>query len=152
MKTYEGMFLLDAGQPNFEEAIAPINTVFERNGVEPIQVKKWDERRLAYAIRGRRRGMYVLTYFKADPERIGDIERDVQLSDQIIRVLILAADHLSQEQMQSPTPAETEGVRKDSDAEGEDGEYRGDRGDDGRRRPRDEDEADKDLDEITDED
>jgi small subunit ribosomal protein S6 len=114
LKTYEGMFLLDAGQPNFEEAAAPVRTVFERNQAEVIHLKKWDERRLAYDIMGRRRGLYVLSYFRADPTKITEIERDVQLDERIIRVLILSADHLTEEQMASAAaPTEHEPIRRE---------------------------------------
>lgn len=112
MKTYEGMFLLDAGQPNFDEAVQPIQAVLDRNEASVVHMKKWDERRLAYEIGGRRRGLYVLTYFKADPEAIGRIERDVQLNESILRVLILAADHVSGETMETLTPAEAESKRR----------------------------------------
>lgn len=134
MKTYEGMFLLDAGQPNFDEAVAPIRAIFDRYGVEVLQMKKWDERRLAYEIAGRRRGLYVLTYFRAEPDRISPMEHDVQLNEKILRVLITSADHVSQEQMNAPVPAEMEPSRREDDEEHGD---RGDRGDrDDRRRGR----------------
>ena len=44
LKTYEGMFVIDTGQSNFEEAVAPIRTVFERSEVQVLQLKKWEER------------------------------------------------------------------------------------------------------------
>lgn len=115
LKMYEGMFLVATGQPNFDEAVAPIQTIFERNSAEVLQLKKWDERRLAYDVRGQRRGLYVLTYFKADPEKISDIERDVQLSEPVLRVLILAAEHVTPAQMSAPTPADSVRPRRDSD-------------------------------------
>jgi len=39
--------------------------------------------------------------------RIADIERDVQLSEQLLRVLILQADDVTAEVMAKPTPSET---------------------------------------------
>lgn len=119
LKTYEGMFLVDAGKPSLDEAIAPIQQVLDRNQAQVLQMKKWDERRLAYEIAGRRRGLYVLTYFKAPPERITVIERDAQLNEEILRVLILAADHLSDEQMAAKTPAESGESRREERSEGE---------------------------------
>jgi small subunit ribosomal protein S6 len=142
------MFLLEAGQPNFEEALAPINTIFTRNGVEVLHVKKWDERRLTYDIRGRRRGLYVLAYFKADPLKITDIERDARLDEKVLRSLILLAEEVSAETMAAKTPAETHIGRPEDRERGEDedrGEYRprrhygddrGDRNDRGFDRPR----------------
>jgi small subunit ribosomal protein S6 len=143
LKTYEGMFLLEAGQPNFEEACAPVRTIFERSGVEVLHMKKWDERRLTYDIRGRRRGLYVLAYFKADPAKITQIERDANLDEKVLRSLILLAEEVSAETMAAKTPAETHvggaGERERGDDDDRDyrprrreygddrGDYRGDR-------------------------
>ena len=73
MKTYEGMFLVDAGNSDFAVASEPARTVLERNDAVVVSMKPWDERRLAYEIAGRRRVLYVLTYFRAPPDRISDM-------------------------------------------------------------------------------
>ncbi|MFP4106332.1 MAG: 30S ribosomal protein S6 [Phycisphaerae bacterium] len=104
-RTYEGMFLLDAGNPNADEAVAPVRNVLARSDAEVVSLKPWDERKLAYEIKGRRRGLYVLTYFKADPEKVKDIERDVQLDEKVLRVLILKVDDLTDEMINADTPA-----------------------------------------------
>lgn len=124
MKTYEGMFLLEAGQPSFDEAVQPVRAILDRNGAEVLHMKKWDERRLAYEIEGRRRGLYVLTYFKAPPEKIAEVEHDVKLSEKVLRVLILSADHVTAERMAEPTPAESEPARREREDEGEEGRER----------------------------
>ena len=108
MRTYEGMFLFDptfaVEWPNVEKEI---NRLMERAKAELVLCKKWDERRLAYEIRGRKRGCYVLTYFKAPAESITALERDTQLSEPILRCLILKADRISDEKMRAPVPAES---------------------------------------------
>ena len=119
MRTYEGMFLLEAGQPGFEEAVAPVRTVFERNQAQIVHLKKWDERRLSYDIMGRRRGLYVLSYFRVEPTKIAEIERDVQLDERILRVLILSADHLTEAQMAAATPGEAEPARRERREDGD---------------------------------
>jgi len=92
-KLYEGMFLVDSAQAqNWDAIITTIKTVLERAGAEIVSIKKWDERRLAYEINGKSRGTYILCYFRADGERIRDIERDVHLSERVMRVLILSAE------------------------------------------------------------
>ncbi len=72
-KTYEAMFLLDASSSDFEAASEPIRAVLERSEAETLSMKAWDERRLAYEIKGHRRGLYVLAYFHADPLKISEI-------------------------------------------------------------------------------
>ncbi|MDP7162292.1 MAG: 30S ribosomal protein S6, partial [Phycisphaerae bacterium] len=107
-KTYEGMFLVDSGK-DFQAASEPINTVLERSETEVLSLRPWEERRLAYPIRGQKRGLYVLAYFKADPERIGQLERDCQLNEDILRVLILRRDRITDEEIHTETP--TTGTR-----------------------------------------
>lgn len=136
MKTYEGMFLLDTGNPNFEETVAPVRAILGRYGAEVLVLKKWDERRLAYEIKGRRRGLYVLTYFKMDPLKITEVEHDIRLTEAIIRAMILTAEEVTPEQMAAATPAEYEGPRREYDDQGSDRYDRGDRYDRPYRRER----------------
>ena len=104
-KTYEGMFLVPPG-PDFQAASEPVHTVLARSDAEVLTIKAWDERRLAYDISDQRRGLYILTYFKADPSRIGELEHDCQLAEGILRVLIIRKDRLSDEQINAETPAD----------------------------------------------
>ncbi len=72
--------------------------ILEKAGAEIVSMKKWDERRLAYEINGKNRGTYILCYFYADGQKIRQIERDAQLSELILRVLILGTEGRSKEE------------------------------------------------------
>ena len=104
---YEGMFLVDSARAgaDWDGTIAAIKKTLERAKVEIVSIRKWDDRRLAYEIQHVGRGTYILTYFRADGQRIQDIEKAVQLSEKILRVLILNAEHMTQEDMEKDTPA-----------------------------------------------
>lgn len=117
MKTYEAMFLLDAGNPDFEAACAPIRRILERNEADVKALKLWEDRRLAYEIKGRRRGYYVLTYFSVDPLKVKDIEHDCQLDEEILRVLVLRKDLLTEEEINAETPASTMPAGRDETSE-----------------------------------
>jgi len=114
-RSYEGMFLLDAGL-GFEAASEPVRTILVRNDAEVLSMQPWDEKKLAYEISGRKRGLYMLTYFKADPSRITEIEHDCQLNEQILRALILHRKHLTDEEIQAATPATSAARRADEAA------------------------------------
>ena len=103
-QTYEGMFLVHSGR-DFQTASQPIVKVLERSEAQVLSIRPWEERRLAYQIKGQKRGLYVLTYFKADPQRIAELERDCRLNEDILRVLILRRDRLTDEQIAAETPA-----------------------------------------------
>ena len=106
-RIYEGMFLVDAGNPDFDAASQPIHAVLERGEAELLSIKPWDERRLTYEIKGRKRALYVLAYFKMDPGNITELERDVQLNEEIVRALFLRRDELADEVINAETPATT---------------------------------------------
>ncbi len=106
-KLYEAMFLIDSAEAaqNWDGVNASIRTILDRAKAEIVSMRKWNECRLAYEIDGKSRGTYILCYFRSDGERIREIERDVQLSEQIMRVLILSAEHMMQEDIEKDTPA-----------------------------------------------
>jgi len=110
-KTYEGMFLIDAGNPDFQAASEPITNVLNRTEAEVLSLKPWDERKLAYEIKGRKRGLYVLSYFKVDPLRVAEIEHECELDERVLRVLILRQDNVSDEMVAAETPATAAAAR-----------------------------------------
>jgi small subunit ribosomal protein S6 len=106
-KLYEGMFLVDLARAasNWDGINSAIRRILDRAGAEIVSMKKWDDRKLAYDIRGVGRGTYILTYFKADGGKIQEIEKAVHLSENIIRVLILSTEQMSKEDIEKDTPA-----------------------------------------------
>ena len=99
---YEGMFLFpQSAAADFAGVITHINEILDRADAEVIAMKKWDERRLAYDIKGNKRGLYILTYFKADRTKLAGIERDCNLSELLLRSLILRADHIPTEEIEA---------------------------------------------------
>ena len=108
-KLYEAMFLVDSAEAvDWDAVITTIENILGRAEAEIVSIKKWDERKLAYEINGKTKGTYILCYFRADGKRIQDIERDVQLSERIMRVLILSAEGRDREYIEEPAP-----VRRD---------------------------------------
>lgn len=103
--TYEAMFLLGAGfAADLDNALKLVRGIVERHEGKIIVIKKWDERKLAFEIGGEKRGLYVICFFNAPASAVVPIERDVNLSDQILRVLVTKADHLNAEEMAAVEP------------------------------------------------
>jgi small subunit ribosomal protein S6 len=100
--TYEAMFLVgQAAAADLASVIEHIKEILTRAHAELIAMSKWDERRLAYEIKKQKRGLYILTYFKAANTALPHIERDCNLSEKVLRVLILRADHLTEDEMRA---------------------------------------------------
>lgn len=98
---YEGLFLLSSdASANLQTGIDFLTEVFHRAEAEVIVLRKWDERKLAYAIRQQKRGVYVLAIFKARSTQIANIERDCNLSEIVTRCLIIKGDHLGETEIE----------------------------------------------------
>ena len=106
-KLYEGMFLIDSAEAakDWDGINELITKILTKYGAEIVSIRKWDERPLAYSIRRCNRGTYILVYFRVEGTKITEIERDVQLSERIMRALILKAEHLTEEDIAKDTPA-----------------------------------------------
>jgi small subunit ribosomal protein S6 len=100
--TYEGMFLFpQSAVADLQGASDHVMEILSRANAEVISFKKWDERRLAYEIKGNKRGLYFLVYFKAKATKLAGIERDCNLSEKLLRSMITRADHVTPEIMQA---------------------------------------------------
>lgn len=101
-KLYEAMFLVDSAlaASDWDGINAAIKKILKKAKTKILYMNKWDERKLAYDIRGISRGTYILCYLKAPGSVIHQIERDVQLSEKIMRVLILRADHMNEKDIE----------------------------------------------------
>ncbi|MFC1764016.1 30S ribosomal protein S6 [Planctomycetota bacterium] len=93
-RLYEAMFLVDSAlaASDWEGTMGAIDRVLQRADAEVVHKRKWSERRMAYDMKKSSRGTYILCYFKADTQAIAALEKDVQLTEQIIRVLVLSAE------------------------------------------------------------
>jgi len=98
-KLYEVMFLIDSAEAakDWDGIIELVTKMLNKIEAQIISLKKWDERPLAYSIKRCSRGTYILAYFKADGLKITELERDVLLSERVMRALILRVDHLTEE-------------------------------------------------------
>ena len=108
MKNYEAMFLLESGYAasHWSEGHKEIENILTRHGCEIIRLVKWDDRKLAYEIVRHKRGTYVLAYFKAPFDAPAKIERDVQLSETLLRVLLIRREKMTEEAMlRQPVPS-----------------------------------------------
>ena len=96
LRTYECMCLLDNREvrKGWDPLKSAVNGMFTKHGAEMLSSKRWDERRLTYAIRGQQRATYLLSYFKANTQQIAGIRRDLQFSDVVLRSLVLACDEV----------------------------------------------------------
>lgn len=88
---YECMLLLDSGKYSQDSGgvVQQLHTLLEKHHAEILASRPWDERRLAYPIRGHKKGMYYLLYFRMEGKNISPLEHDLDLNETVVRSLIL---------------------------------------------------------------
>ena len=87
MNKYEVVYIIDPAveEEARKELIAKYNTLIAENGGTVDKVEEWGKRRLAYAIDYKTEGYYVLVNFQAESELPKELERNLQISDSVIR-------------------------------------------------------------------
>jgi small subunit ribosomal protein S6 len=99
---YEGLFLFpQSSVSDLQGAHDHVLEILQRAGAEILSMKKWDERRLAFEVRGNKRGVYFLVYFKAKGNKLAQIERDCSLSEELLRAMVTRADQVPQDVIQA---------------------------------------------------
>jgi len=85
------MFLVDTSRANreWDDIVKHVHGLIARHGGQVTKSEKWAERRLAYPILGRKRATYILVHFEGEGAGLAALQRDCQLSDVVLRVLII---------------------------------------------------------------
>lgn len=91
MNKYEVLYILAA---NTEEAVKDAqvekySALVTANGGEVESVNKWGNKRFAYEIDGKTEGFYVLMNFTAPAEFPQELERQMRISDDVIRFMVV---------------------------------------------------------------
>ena len=89
MNQYEVMYVIDPALEDSArvELINRFSDLVKKNGGEVDRIDEWGKRRLAYAIQYKTEGYYVLMYIKAPAELPREIERNMKISDSVLRYL-----------------------------------------------------------------
>ncbi|MBR0388257.1 MAG: 30S ribosomal protein S6 [Clostridia bacterium] len=92
MNRYEMIYIIDTGleETARKELIEKVSALITANGGEIEKVDEtWGKRRLAYAIDYKTEGWYVLVNFQASPELPRELERNLQINENILRYLVV---------------------------------------------------------------
>jgi small subunit ribosomal protein S6 len=90
MRRYELMLILrpDLAEDRIQAAIDRATRSIIGSGGQIIKVSPWGRRRLAYAIGPHREGSYHIVVFDAPSEAIVELERNLHITEEVIRHLV----------------------------------------------------------------
>ena len=91
---YEGMFLLDSNRYAKDPGgvSEKILKLIQSCDGELLASRLWNEQKLAFSVKGHRKGTYWLTYFRMDSSKLTDLDRQSQLNENVLRSLVLKID------------------------------------------------------------
>ncbi|MEK7414616.1 MAG: 30S ribosomal protein S6 [Planctomycetota bacterium] len=91
-RTYETTILVKAAdaRADLEGTLAAVRQIYEAEGAQFLELEKWEERSLAYPVKGETSACYITGYFAAPPASLEKIERRAVLGGTILRQLMIA--------------------------------------------------------------
>lgn len=89
MRKYETFFIVDPDLPDETNAVVDdkIESIVTSNGGEVLSYVPWGKRKLAYAIRKRTRGLYVLMEYAGGPDLVAELERNLRIDERILKFI-----------------------------------------------------------------
>jgi small subunit ribosomal protein S6 len=94
VRSYEVAVIIraDIGEENLSQQIETIQGWIESGGGKVTHIDHWGHRRLAYLIEKQRDGYYAFYKAEMSPEAPVEIERNLRLSENVLRYLIIRED------------------------------------------------------------
>ena len=91
---YEAMFILDSTRfgRDPDGISSQLVDMIQKAGGEILVSRLWEERRLAYPIKGQRKGTYWLIYLNLDGLKLAGLRRQFDITETILRFLFLKID------------------------------------------------------------
>ena len=94
MRVYEELFIVrpDATDEELDPLIEQIKGIITSGGGTVDKTDKWGVRKLAYRVKKRAEGNYVLLQFSAGPELVKELERRLRVSDMVLKFITVRID------------------------------------------------------------
>ena len=109
---YEAMFILDSNRfgRDPDGISGQLDDLIQKAGGEILVSRLWEERRLAYPIKGQRKGTYWLIYLSLEGTALAGLRRQFEITEVILRFLFLKiepriVDALVAHARSAPVPA-----------------------------------------------
>ena len=96
LREYELMFVLapDLQEDGVTATTERINGLITNRGGEITKVDNWGRRRMAYPIRRHPDGLYTVLRFRLDANLTDELDRNLRLTEQVLRHLIVRAEEV----------------------------------------------------------
>ena len=89
MRTYETMLVLgpEMSKEQVEGFIERLKQFITDRGAEVLKIKEWGINTLAYTIKRRKKGNYILLYMNGSSALVAEMEKNLRLMEEVLRYL-----------------------------------------------------------------
>ena len=94
VRPYEVVYIFDSvlEEPQINERLERFHALVKTDAAEAPTLSHWGKRTLAYPIKKRETGYYVVANFSAETTALPEFERAIKLDDGVLRFLVVADD------------------------------------------------------------
>lgn len=94
MTKYEIMYIINPTilEEGRDAVIAKVDAILTGAGATLTKTEKWGERKLAYLIDKKKTGFYVLTNLEMDGTKLVEVERKLNITEEVMRYIIVKQD------------------------------------------------------------
>ena len=91
MRNYEIMFILSTQLTDEEKqaGVTFVENTLTAVGATEVKTEIWGDRKLAYPIKKKENGYYVLTTFQADGTQFTEIEAKLNINESLLKYMIV---------------------------------------------------------------
>lgn len=131
MRIYETMLVLDPemSKEQVDGFREKLKQFLGDRGAEVLKVEEWGVNTLAYEIKKKKQGYYLLLYLNGDAALIAEMERSLRLMDEVLRYLTVKKEEgdieASQQEEKTEKEEEPKEEKKPEEEQAEDGEPKG---------------------------
>jgi small subunit ribosomal protein S6 len=109
MRKYETIFILD---PDLEDeqalsVIEKVKGIITQTNGEILKVEDWGKRKLAYEVKKKAKGHYLLIQFSGSPALLSELERNFRVMDAVIKYQSVRLDERQITSTEGPSLEET---------------------------------------------
>jgi small subunit ribosomal protein S6 len=108
MRLYELVVLIHPDlEIDIDAPISKIVKIIEAAGGKIVKRDNWGKKRLAYRLGGQDFAVYVSFALRLEPDSVRPVGQAIQLTDEVLRHLLVAGDSSSSSRKPKPAPAGT---------------------------------------------
>jgi small subunit ribosomal protein S6 len=106
LRPYEVVYILESSLEDeaINQKLTQLHSLIQVPGSEAPRLNHWGRRTLAYPIKKRANGYYVVANFETEPKLLPEFERALRLDESVLRFLVVLNDN-------PPTPAQVSAAK-----------------------------------------